>query len=85
MLHLKYGTDCPDKTVKPSSIVAMSAVAQILGEPLETLNWLHRKYFTKEPTRHQDTTHVTVSNITEEEMLFLCDRETLRKQASMSL
>ena len=53
MLHLKYGTDCPDKTTKPPSIVAMSAVAEILGEPLETLNWLHRKYFNKQqPTRH---------------------------------
>ena len=85
MLRLKYGTDCPDKTVKPPSIIAMSAVAHILGEPLETLNWLHRKYFTKQPTRQQDTTQVTVNNVTEDEMLFLCDSETLRRQASMSL
>ena len=49
MLYLRYSTDKPDKVVKPKPILSMSLIAELLDAPLETLNWLDRKYFALKP------------------------------------
>ena len=79
MLYLRYSTDQPDKICKPKPILPMSLIAELLDTRKETLNWLHRKYFTERPKSKTEATNVSVRNIMPEEILFLVDSETLTK------
>ena len=71
MLYLRYGTDKPDKLSKPKARLSMSLIAEFLEAPKETLNWLHRKYFADQKPESNQSTKVTVRNISPEEILFL--------------
>ena len=54
MLYYRYGEKQPFRAKRPRAVLPMSRVAELLQAPLETLNWLDRKYFTcnsKEPAR----------------------------------
>ena len=63
----------------------MSLISELLDAPKETLNWLHRKYFTERPKPIKEVTNVTVRNLTPDEMLYLVDQTTMINQATMSL
>ena len=48
MLYLRYQSSHPLRTqpeAKPKALMSMSKVSRILNVPLETLNWMNRKYF----------------------------------------
>ena len=88
MLYLRYATERPDPLNRPPAVLSMRLVSEIMQEKPETLKWLDRKYFTQHQQQRKNPepeTKVTVRNVTEDEMLFLTDQDTLYSQATMSL
>ena len=100
-LFLRYGVDIIDTKKLPTALVSWRVVAQIMKQPYEKILSMKRKFFgegkpkpkvTKRITRSAlknispyPATRVSMTNITEEEIEFLTNRETIREWSPYSL
>ena len=92
LLFLRYGCADPVKKPKPRALLSLSLVAQMLGLSINRVAWLDRAYFCDKETVRRSlrpptmntrpgdghATLVSEDNVSEEELHFLLDEETLR-------
>lgn len=99
LLFLRYGRSDPAKKPKPPALLSLATVAQILGISLNRVAWLDRTYFSdneavrrsiRPPTMNTMpgeglATVVSEDNVTDSELQYLLDEETLRLWAPLTL
>ena len=98
MLFLRYGTEEPDLEAKP--IVSVGTVAELLQMPLEKVKWMVRKHFNKKkqlvqkesiqppklnPGKLHRSERVTLATVTQRELNFILDPDSMHTQAHLSL
>ena len=98
VLFLRYGTEEPALDAKP--IVSVSLVAELLRMPLEKVKWMVRQHFNKKkelvqresiqppklnPSKLHRSERVTLATVTQRELNFILDPESMHTQAHLSL
>ena len=97
LLFLRYGKDEVDPQDRPPALLSLQVVAQLMQVPRERVAWLHRRYFASSEKERLSTIvpklnaaarphqKVSLLNVTDEEVKFICSQENQVACSHLSL